>query len=53
MNSFMQIGILGVLLIALLMHSVQISTLQRELKDIKARLRKMDSVSSREPVLNI
>ncbi len=53
MNSFMQIGILGILLIALLMHSVQISALQRELKELKARLRKTDPASSREPVLNI
>ena len=53
MNSFIQIGILGILLIVLLMHSVQISALQRELKDLTASLRKMDPTSSREPVLNI
>ena len=53
MNSFMQISILGILLIALLLHSAQISALQRELKDLKARLRTMDPASSREPVLNI
>ena len=53
MNSFMQMGILGILLIALLMHSVQISALQRELKDLKASLSKMDPASAREPALNI
>ena len=53
MNSYMQISILGILLIALLMHSVRINTLQRELKDLKARLHKMDPSALREPVLNI
>ncbi len=53
MNSYIQISILGILLIALLMHSVQINSLQRELKDLKGRLRKIDSSALREPVLNI
>ena len=52
-NSYIQISILGILLIALLMHSVQINSLQRELKDLKGRLRKIDSSALREPVLNI
>ena len=51
-NIFMQISVLGILLIGSLMHSVQINALQREVKNLKARVRKVDP-SSREPVLNI